>query len=131
MLKWLTSIELEIRELEDGKQPEELVQPQDHVAGVMDESLQQLWQLARRYTELAEREQLECKHAGADTKEGHHIAHTRFTYYSEVLVKIFWVEIHERFELWGKHSIGIREGWKVVWSDESGSSLLDMLFKGL
>ncbi len=46
----------------------------------------------------------------------------------EALDQIFWVSLRTRFpELTGKDKIGVREGWKVVWSEDITDAIFGLI----
>ena len=40
---------------------------------------------------------------------------------SELIRDIFWASVREAFGLWDKDVVGIRQGWKIAWSESDDS----------
>ena len=100
------------------------MEPSDHWAGDAsnDEQLQRLYSLARRLAESAARTGLEAQLARKHEQREEFIMKCyELRKKAELVIEIFWISIKDSFQLWDKDSIGIREDWQVVWSDQDTS----------
>lgn len=122
MATWLETILAELKGVQNTQasfaEPEEEPGPRDHVVGTADEDLRKLFFLVKQYQKrtleiAATLVVCSAKEREVQTKEGQ-----RFKSQADTLNEVFWVSTCAAFpELWDKLSIGIRKGWKVVWSD--------------
>lgn len=128
MATWLESILAELKGVSNTQtsfaEPEEEPGPRDHAVGVADEDLRKLFFLVKQYRKrtleiAATLVVCSAKEREVQTKEAQ-----RFNTQADTLKDVFWVSTRAAFpELWDKPSIGIRKGWKVVWSDPEEHSL--------
>jgi len=128
MAMWLESILQELKGVSEAQEgfaePHTDTGPKDHVVGVADSDLRKIFFLVKQYKkrtlELVA-ELMVCRSSEVEnkTKEA-----KRYNTQGNVLMDVFWVSCRAAFpELWDKPSIGIRKGWKVVWSDHEERSL--------
>lgn len=104
--------------LDDLAEPETEVDSKDHVVGEMDADLKRLFGLARQWREAANEVLGKSGCLFHQEHLEHHIEKAlELREKSELLGEIFWASVKESFGLWHKSSIGLRKGWKVVWSE--------------
>ena len=104
--------------LDDLAEPETEVNSKDHVVGEMDADLKRLFGLTRQWRDAATEVLGKTGCLFHQEHLEHQIEKAQELYEkSELLSDIFWASIKESFGLWHKPSIGLRKGWKVVWSE--------------
>ena len=109
-------------------EPSNEVEKDEHVVGTADADVQKLYGLAMQWqktsmeTAVAARFINRRKEAEANLETAAILQKK-----SELVLEIFWLSLKETFDLWGKPSIGIREGWKVVWSEPAPPQIGDIL----
>ncbi len=82
-----------------------------------DVELQRLWTLGRRLRVEARRTIADAQLAKKDAQQELLTRANELDQKGELVLDIFWASIKDSFNLWDKASIGIREGWQVIWSD--------------
>lgn len=121
-----TTLESLLAELKgiSGKQvafaePEEESGSRDHIVGILDEDLRKLFFLIRQYRRRAY--EILCTLEGMPNSEKRSKDFNeclRFETEANSRREIFWALLRGTFpDLWLKNEIGIRAGWKVVWSN--------------
>ena len=113
-------------------EPDDEVRINDHVVGCADGDvdIKKLYTIAIRLIREAEQAALDARWAkGKTAKEEALKRATELGNKAKIVMGIFWASVHDSFDLWGKPSIGIRENWQVVWTDEDTS--LPPFLKGL
>jgi hypothetical protein len=104
--------------LDDLIEPETEVNSKDHVVGEMNADLKRLFGLARQWGEAANEVLGKTGYLFHQEHIEHHIEKAlELREKSGLLTEIFWASVKESFGLWQKPSIGLRKGWKVVWSE--------------
>ena len=134
---WFKLMPTELESLSENELVRPLVELEgrDHIVGSIDSDLdlQKLYALGRRLIAESERLLIDARAARSREEMGELVSRAKeFNEKGELIVSIFWASIRDSFRLWDKPSIGIREGWQVVWSDEDTSlpSFLRDLFGG-
>lgn len=120
----LLSVEMDTLSPGDILEPDTAVSVNDHVAGYADTDLelQKLYTIGMRLKEAGERAFLDAKWAKGDEVKQEFLNRARELHEKgDLVLDVFWISIYDSFQLWGRHSIGIREGWQVVWSDQDTS----------
>lgn len=117
--------------LEGVHGPPGKVGDKDHVVGVMSDGLRRLWVLFERAIEYFKSARTAVAHAMVDAISSPNppkepppelvkkinLAESR----EEALRGLFWESVRHEFpDLYGKESIGVREGWQVVWTEPAG-----------
>ena len=100
------------------------LEEKDHVVGdiTSDLDLQKFYVLGRRLIAESERLLIDAREAGSRKEMEELVSRAQeLTDKGHLIVNIFWTLIKDSFQLWDKSSIGIREGWQVVWSDQNSS----------
>lgn len=118
--KWFNNLEIETRNWRlVGLEPFGDVKENDHVVGETDDELKRLYELAIQYEKSGFESFLAAQHAKTKENFEYHAKKAmEFHKKHEILIADFWISIRDSFDLWIKSSVGIRKGWKVVWSDE-------------
>lgn len=114
---------MEIGDLPDEEviAPEGEIEQKDHLAGDLnnDTQLQRIYTLGRKLSESGARMLLEAHLARKhDQQEELLIKASELRAKAEIVMSIFWISIKDSFQLWDKPSVGIRQEWQVVWSDQ-------------
>lgn len=128
-------IELENMSTESMIEPTTELSEQDNVVGEIGTDLKKLYSLAIQWDKEAIGALVAARYVGKASQCNNLIKKaTELRKKSEILLEIFWVSIKDAFELWDKPTIGIRTGWKVVWSEHELDQTLDVIigefFKG-
>ena len=100
------------------------LEEKDHVVGdiTSDLELQKFYVFGRRLIAESERLLIDAREAGSRKEMEELVSRAQeLTDKGHLIVNIFWTSIKDSFQLWDKSSIGIREGWQVVWSDQNTS----------
>ncbi|MBI4149273.1 hypothetical protein HY491_02400 [Candidatus Woesearchaeota archaeon] len=123
MPTWLDVITTELSSIEPGAvaEPESELKQGDIVVGDVPDDLKQFFGLSKRWMMKAEQEEdvATAQRASNPEQTNQHIEEaTKLWKKAKTLREIFWISIKDAFSLWGKESIGVRKGWKVVWSEE-------------
>ena len=130
MSVWLDDLNIQLEKLKI----KELIRPQfdvcecDHVVGQASDELKKLFGLSmilkKRVRELA----IQMDYSNSvEEKKKLEIEIMALAQKSEMLERIFWVQVRDEFELWDKSCVGIRRGWEIVWDEHSHPSLPDFL----
>ncbi|MCX6787199.1 MAG: hypothetical protein NTY93_01595 [Candidatus Kaiserbacteria bacterium] len=133
---WLDSIQEELKGVTEAQknsvEPKEEPGPKDHVVGVIDGKFCALFFLVEQNRKQVIKVATALKkriEAGRDIdKEKFKAANELHTQVS-TLKNIFWMSLSVAFpDLHGRTLLGIRKGWKVVWSDPEESELEPAIF---
>lgn len=121
MPTWLDMIRIEAENLDKDKlmePPSELDPDRDHLVADAEIELRRLYSLAIHWEKTAMEMILAARYMNDDSKrENSARKASQLAEKAQLLMKIFWVSIKDTYELWDKPSVGIRKGWKVVWTD--------------
>lgn len=149
MAQWLETILAEINGVseaqENSAEPEEEGCQHEHAVGIADSNLRKTFFLFKQYTRRSRELAAALSVCGKSEREQLVTEYRRFDQQADALKEIFWVSCRAAFpELWDKPSIGVRKGWKVIWSEHGtsqealgilgalvGSGALDEMFGGL
>lgn len=133
MPTFLDTVRIEL-ENTDGRliEPTAEVGKKDHVVGVADEDIRKLYGLAMQWDKVAMETAIAARYVNnrADQEQSAERAlmlHKK----SELLMDLFWASLKDAFDLWQKPSVGIREGWKIVWSEPEVPPIIGLLGKML
>lgn len=107
----LLPLELTALTEEELIEPQQKVTKRDRVVGEMDDELKRLWTLFQQYSKKSDIARVEAEYGG-NTGEAQSLAMR-----THAVEAIFWIAVHDKFELWEKPSVGVRAGWKVVWHE--------------
>ena len=100
------------------------LEEKDHVVGdiTSDLELQKFYVFGRRLIAESERLLIDAREARSREERGELVSRAQeLNDKGHLIVNIFWASIKDSFRLWDKSSIGIREEWQVVWSDQDTS----------
>ena len=129
-MNWLEVFQNDLKEIQ-GK---DLINPgapfdddHDNHVGYADDYLRRLYTIMMTYQKRSELALLEAKYAKRDRASAIRMV-WEFNNKAEAASKIFWIEVNEKFNLWGKSNVGIRDEWRVVWSESEGGGFLRRLF---
>lgn len=129
---WVKLIPLELKEFPDDK----LVsldfnsQPDDHEVGVLPEELRKLYSMYVMTQQEAEKSALDYKYASPMNKEATEARCRELSYKANALGHIFWIAVHDEFNLWNRQYVGIRNNWKVVWYEHDENEMPPFLRGG-
>lgn len=123
---WFDLIEAERNalSLEELLKPAGEVGESDHVVGNIadDIPLQRLFTLGMRLAEAAERAGLDARWETDPARQEELLARANeLGEKGRHVLGIFWIGVKDSFGLWTQPSVGIREGWQVVWGDQDTS----------
>ncbi len=128
-MTWLDSLHMELENI-DGKliEPTGEVQPNEHAVGTADTDVRKLYGLAMQWDKTAMETLVAARYVNSradqeSAAETASVLHKK----SQILMDIFWASLKDSFDLWQKPSIGVRAGWKVVWSEPEVPNLGDVL----
>lgn len=133
MTNWLDFLprELELAEVKPGDpfEPNHEIGENDHSVGVIEDGiLKKMYILAVRWKKEAAQLAVDASFTMDKEKQSILVKKAyELRDKGEVLLHIFWVSVKEAFKLWGMESIGIRKGWKVVWTEEDTPPFLNIL----
>ncbi len=130
---WLNLLPLQLSETTDFLEPQQDMERGDHEIGLMTEDHKRLFTLWRAVKRSAEEAVIQAKYAQSreqaleEKKRAEELALK-----AHILGDIFWVSLNDHYDVWDKESIGVRRGFKVVWSEEPMQShgLIDFLTSG-
>ena len=122
MSNWLKLLPTELSLVDNFVEPEDDMQSNDNYVGDMTTELKKLYTLWKRLSEVAARSKVDYEFSNASTKEALLAKWAELREKAKTLRYIFWVCVQDEFpELWSRESIGVRRGFKVVWSEEKDS----------
>jgi hypothetical protein len=128
-MTWLNDLQLELENL-DGKpfEPNNEVKKDEHVVGIADPDVRKLYSLAMQWQKSSMETAVAARFINKRNEQEESFETAAILQKkSELLMEIFWVSLKEAFNLWDKSSIGVREGWKVVWSEPEMPQIGDIL----
>lgn len=97
------------------------VGPTDHVVGEVSDDLKKVLRLIRNEYEEAVNLSEQAQTTLVEEQTRILLARAAMAHRKhEFLMELLWLSLQEEFGLWGKN-VGIRKGWKVVWSDSRPS----------
>ncbi len=106
------------------------VNAEDHIVGEVPDDLKRLFVLAVHYWGEVSTIFLQASRSGSpeDRKRQTEEAGT-LALKTQLLMDIFLVSLKDAFNLWGKPSVYVREGWQVVWnnSENPGFNFDDLI----
>jgi hypothetical protein len=144
MSAWLKSIQAALKKVtgEDSVEPDYEGCKYDHVVGVADQELRKLYFLFLQNKKQSQEAAAAVLTLGGKDREAKLQEAAKYDSQADVLKDMFWVSCRHAFpELWSKPNIGIRKGWKVVWTEHEhqglevlgalmGASALEALLRG-
>ncbi len=129
-MDWLEVFQNDLKEIQE----KDLINPgapfdddHDNHVGYADDYLRRLYTLMMIYQKRSELALLEAKYAHRDRASAIRQAE-EFRNKAKAVREVFWIELNEKFSLWDKPAVGIRDGWRVVWSESEGGGFLRRLF---
>lgn len=126
---WLKAIESEIdkQDIDNLFEPTEEVGDRDHVVGLLENDLKKLFSYTQLLTKQMTNESIKIEsEAHKEREEFYKQQFFKIAAQKKVLMEVFWISVKDAFDLWGKSSIGIRKGWKIVWSELIYPDYLDI-----
>ncbi len=135
MPTWLDMLSIEMENMDATKliePPHEVDPSRDHVVCKAEEALCKLYSLAMQFEKEANVALINARYSGnlneiKDALENG----ARLMKKVETLREIFWISLKDNHDLWNKPSVGIRRGWKVVWSDSDPMPDIRDIISGL
>ncbi|MBI3956755.1 MAG: hypothetical protein HY340_02090 [Candidatus Kerfeldbacteria bacterium] len=130
MNTWIQSLQAELDkvDLQGVIEPQGEIEERDHVVGQANDDLKRLYGLMMRWSKASLESVVAAQFApNRELREHYTNQATMLGKKSEVLTEIFWITIKETFDLWQKPSVGIRKGWKVVWSEPEVPPIIGIL----
>jgi|SRR3989344_2526532 len=113
---WIESLPKELDEIKEFIDPTVEIESNDIVVGDATNEMKRLYTLSRKYEEIFTRMAVEARYAKNENEQIKAIKKaTEANQKRETLLEIFWICIKDYFELWGKNSVGIRKGYKIIW----------------
>lgn len=109
------------------KGPERKVEEGDHIVGLMSGPLKALWAIRDEVYRAIKGLEREAILAAVDAKDKQEVAAALeklkeplvvATARAQVLDRILWASIRHEFPEMAMKDISLREGWRVVWSEE-------------
>lgn len=130
MPTWLDIVRMELENLDPKFLPEPTTEvgSRDHVVGEADTDLKRLYALAMQWDKAAIESLVAARYINNREDQEHLVEKAaEIRRKSELLMEIFWVSLKDYFDLWRKPSVGIRKGWKVVWSEPEVPPIIGIL----
>jgi len=127
---WLDIVKMELEMLspEGQTEPHNEVGLKDHVVGEAEPEVRKLYQLALRWERTAIESLVAARYINDRRRQEQDVERaSMLRKKSEMLMDIFWTSLKDHYDLWGKSEIGIRKGWKVVWSEVEVPPIIDAL----
>ena len=130
-MKWLERVLAELKEIKPevlalGGPKDKIDPKKEHLVGKISEDTQRIYALARQYKQTALEHLKNAKRfLRKDDPELMDKASECYSR-SQALMAIFWITIKDELNLWDKPSIGIRNGWDVVWMEKPQNPLSGM-----
>ncbi|MCX6808518.1 MAG: hypothetical protein NTW50_02530 [Candidatus Berkelbacteria bacterium] len=94
------------------------INPEDEGVGFANPGSRQIFILSQRLAVESESLKINAKYTADQTLGRHFVAEaTKKERISDALSKVFWVELQNQFNLWGKPSVGVRKNWLVTTCD--------------
>jgi hypothetical protein len=123
---WIESILAEFKSVpvtvEGDAEPDEEQGSKEHVVGIADSGLRRAFCLVSEYRRRTMRAAADTEVGNAKAREEKKNEAAWFYAQAGLLSEIFWLSCRAAFpELRDKASIGIRKGWKVIWSEADES----------
>lgn len=120
MALWSDGIakQLEGVDMKSVIEPPVELKPIDHIVGEANPELRQLWGLVQQLERRASEALIPARYDPSEEKRELYIAKAReYRVKAALVLEIFWATIKDTYDLWDKCEVGIRQGWKIVWSD--------------
>ncbi len=118
MPSWIDLIKMEMEMEQQLFEPQTEISKIDHIVGEVDDDLKKLYCIAMQWKKAADETLPAARRINVDQDQ--QLAKARELYQkSEILQEIFWISLEDSFNLWHRRSIGVRKGWKVVWTELS------------
>ncbi len=122
MSTWLELLGLEFQYIEekDCVEPKaKLDSKKDHVVGDMTKDQKKLYTYWLNLQREAEQTLLAARYENDEGRQKEILLKAEeLGAKAGVIREIFWISLRDEFALWGKGEIGVRKGFKVVWSEE-------------
>lgn len=115
---WLDLVTMEAEGSEIDIEPDTEVEQTDHVVGEVSPELRKLFSISRSMQMEAEQTGLNLRYGREKNQEAAQEKMLMLLDKSKILMQIFWSELKDVHNLWSQPAIGVRKGWKVVWSDD-------------
>ncbi len=128
MPTWFDIVKAEV----DSVDEKNLFEPQididieggDHEIGEADADLKKLYSLATKWQKSSMELMVAAQYVNNREDQEYKIKKAKeLGQKSNLLMEIFWVSIKEMYNVWHKPSVGIRKGWRIVWSEPNGEPL--------
>ena len=120
MPTWFDIVKAEIDSVDEKNLFEPLTEigDGDHEIGEADIDLKRLYSLAMKWQKSSMELMVAARYVNNREDQEYKIKKAKeLGQKSELLMEIFWTSIKEMYNVWHKPSIGIRKGWKIVWSE--------------
>lgn len=121
MSDWLKLLPLELSQIDSFKEPDVDMEPGDNLIGELTPVLKRLYTFWRKLEEAAARNEVDYHYSRQENKEDLKNKSCELEAKARALRFIFWVCLQDEYQTWGKGRVGVRRGFKVVWSDEAPS----------
>ncbi len=131
---WLDKLARELAEISEveanSTMPDKKLYPHDHVVGVLTPDLQKLRYLFLNYQRLGREAAAAAMALPIQERKAIEDKIQRYEKEFKAIYEIFWTSCCYAFPILNdKNYIGIKEGWKIVWSDHPSEMSLDFLLK--
>ncbi|MCL4392308.1 hypothetical protein M1413_03175 [Patescibacteria group bacterium] len=120
MPTWFDIVKAEVDSVDEKNLFEPLaeIEDGDHEIGEADMDLKRLYSLAIKWQKSSMELMVAAQYVNNREDQEYKIKKAKeLGQKSKLLVEIFWTSIKEMYNVWHKPSIGIRKGWKIVWSE--------------
>ncbi len=133
-MTWLSliKIELENLDLQDpkfrGLEPNtRLDTARDQIVGDAADDIRKLYVLALHWDKTACETATAARYLAREDQPEQLRKVAELQRKSEILMDILWVSLKDSFGLWDKPAVGLRKGWKIVWYEQEGLPIADIL----
>lgn len=126
MSTFIKMIPLELDEIKEYREPGMALEGTDHIIGDMSDTLKKLWTLWKQVQYSAAELGIKLQCGEQDISQA---KICEMEAKSEVLRALFWIAVADEFDVWDKGHLGVRQGYKVVWSDKPPEGMLPPFFR--
>ncbi len=133
MSTFLGLIPLEMNSLDKLIEPEiKFDKKRDHEVGIMSDDLKKLFTLWRIALRAVAERNIEAKFSESEEKRQLAVIQACELQSKALLLgDLFWIAVKDEFDLWAKPSVGVRQGYRIVWWNDENQTFLGNLFKHL
>lgn len=122
MSTWLKLLPLELQEIQDYAEPKQELSPNDDYVGEMSIDLKKLFTLLRSSQKALAAAIVEAQFGDVQAGKVRELRQK-----AKAIEDIFWISVKDEHSLWEKERVGVRRGFRVVWSEPEPLTGLDII----